>query len=237
MASLLLAYGHSADQDGRWMRFTQQLGRWGQPKLTIDNRPNTLLAEVQGSNLHYEFSGYLEGLDALIEKYGTQARIFVFNDSLFSHHSARRWAEFLKDYVPRRGPGVYGDPRLEPVHVDGKPLHHLASWMFLLEGSNGQQAFREALQHALQHFDESPEWPGYSEFLAHYYAPSRRWGGYTQALSPQDLERKMRCSWAEHRLSLHLQQQGMMYSFTGLRYQGVHAVDRALSAIKRLKTK
>ena len=47
----------------------------------------------------------------------------------------------------------------------------------------------------------------------------------------------MRCSWAEHRLSLHLQQQGMMHPFVGLHYQGLHAVDRALSAIKRLKSK
>lgn len=142
MASLLLAYGHSADQDGRWMRFTQQLGRWGQPKLTVDNRPHTVFADVQGSNAQFEFSGYLEGLDALVAKHGPQSRILVFNDSLFSHHSARRWAEFLKNYEPRRGPGVYGDSRLEPVQVDGRPLRHLASWMFLLEGSAGQDAFR-----------------------------------------------------------------------------------------------
>jgi len=237
MASLLLAYGHSADQEGRWMRFTQQLGRWGQPKIVVDNRPDTFFAEVQGSNAQFEFSGYLEGLDALIAQHGPQARIFVFNDSLWSHHSPRRWAEFLRNYEPRRGPGVYGDPRLEPINIDQNPLRHLASWMFLLEGSTGQQAFRQALQHALQHFDQAPDWPGYDEFLAHYYAPSRRWGGYTQALSPEDLERKMRCSWAEHRLSLHLQQQGMMHPFEGLHYQGLHAVDRALSAIKRLKSK
>lgn len=237
MASLLLAYGHSADQDGRWMRFTQQLGRWGQPKLAVDNRPDTVFAEVQGSNAQFEFSGYLEGLDALVAKHGPQARILVFNDSLFSHHSARRWAEFLKNYEPRRGPGVYGDARLEPVHVDGRPLRHLASWMFLLEGSAGQEAFRAALLHALKHFDQAPEWPGYREFLAHYYAPSRRWGGYTQALSPEDLERKMRCSWAEHRLSLHLQEQGCMFPFGGVHYRALHAMDRALSALKRLKNK
>jgi hypothetical protein len=237
MASLLLAYGHSADQDGRWMRFTQQLGRWGQPKLTVDNRPHTVFADVQGSNAQFEFSGYLEGLDALLAKHGPQSRILVFNDSLFSHHSARRWAEFLKNYEPRRGPGVYGDPRLEPVEVDGRPLRYLASWMFLLEGSAGQDAFRAALQHALTHFDQAPEWPGYREFLAHYYAPSRRWGGYTQALRPEDLERKMRCSWAEHRLSLHLQQQHLMFPFEGWAYRSLHTVDRALSAYKRLKSK
>lgn len=237
MASLLLAYGHSADQDGRWMRFTQQLGRWGQPKLTVDNRPQTVIADVQGSNAQFEFSGYLEGLDALVAKHGPQSRILVFNDSLFSHHSARRWAEFLKNYEPRRGPGVYGDPRLEPVEVDGRPLRHLASWMFLLEGSAGQDAFRAALQHALTHFNEAPTWPGYDQFLAHYYAPSRRWGGYTQALRPEDLERKMRCSWAEHRLSLHLQQQHLMFPFEGWAYRSLHTVDRALSAYKRLKNK
>jgi hypothetical protein len=237
MASLLLAYGHSADQDGRWMRFTQQLGRWGQPKMAVDNRPNTVFAEVQGSNTHYEFSGYLEGLDALLAKHGPQSRIIVVNDSLFSHHSARRWAEFLQHYVPHRGPGVYGDPRLEPVEVEGRPLRHLASWMFLLEGQVGQDAFRAALQHALQYFDEAPEWPGYGEFLDRYYAPSRRWGGYTQALDAEALQRKMRCSWAEHRLSLHLQQHGMMFPFEGLHYRSIHAVDRALSALKRLKSK
>lgn len=237
MASLLLAYGHNADQEGRWVKFTHLLGKWGQPRLVVDNRPNNVLADVQGSNRKFEFSGYLEGLNTLNQKCGPQARIFVFNDSLFSHHSSRRWAQFLNQYVPRSGPGVYGDPRIEPILAHGQPLKYLASWMFLLEGSTGQQAFREALEYALRHFDDSPDWPGYDEFLAHYYAPSRRWGGYTQALSLEDLERKMRCSWAEHRLSLHLQEQGMMYPFEGLHYQGLHAVDRTLSAIKRLKSK
>ncbi len=234
MASLLLAFGHGADQDGRWMRFTQQLGPWGQPKLTVDNRPDTVFAEVQGSNAQFEFSGYLEGLDALLERHGPQARILVFNDSLFSHHSRRRWAEFLRDYVPNRGPGVYGDSRTEPLTVEGRPLHYLASWMFVLEGEVGQQAFRAALTEVISTFDEAPRWPGYDRFLAHYYAPNRRWGGYTQPMSPEDRERKLRCSWAEHRLSLRLAQQGMMHPFEGLRYRGLHQLDRVLSAYKRL---
>ena len=66
MASLLLAYGHHAEQDGQWMRFTQQLGHWGQPKMVVDNRPQSVLGDVQGSNAQYEFSGYLEGLDAML---------------------------------------------------------------------------------------------------------------------------------------------------------------------------
>jgi hypothetical protein len=237
VASLLLAYGHKAEQDGQWMRFTQQLGHWGQPKLVIDNRPQSVLGDVQGSNAQFEFSGYLEGLDAMLERHGPQARIFVFNDSLFSHHSPRRWADFLRGFVPKNGPGVYGDSRTEPILIDGKPLVHLASWMFILEGSAGQSAFREALVHSIDHFDQDPDWPGYASFLEHYYAPSRRWGGYTQQLSPQDLARKVRCSWAEHRLSRHLQNQGMMQPFNGVYYQALHAVDRLLSASKRLRSK
>jgi hypothetical protein len=237
MASLLLAFGHSADQDGRWMRFTQQLGHWGQPKLTVDNRPNTVFAEVQGSNEHFEFSGYLEGLEALIEKYGPQSRIFVFNDSLFSHHSARRWAEFLKNYVPEHGPGVYGDPRTESLMVNGSPLRYLASWVFILEGQVGQQAFKDALLQVLKNFNEAPTWPGYAEFLDHYYATGRRFGGYTQSLSGEDRERKLRCSWAEHRLSLLLAEQQMLHPFTGLHYRALHQFDRVLSAYKRLRDK
>ena len=237
MASLLLAFGHSADQDGRWMRFTQQLGHWGQPKLTVDNRPNTVFAEVQGSNEHFEFSGYLEGLEALLEKHGPQSRIFVFNDSLFSHHSARRWAEFLKNYVPEHGPGVYGDPRTESLMVNGSPLRYLASWVFILEGQVGQQAFKDALLQVLKNFNETPTWPGYAEFLDHYYATGRRFGGYTQSLSGEDRERKLRCSWAEHRLSLLLAEQQMLHPFTGLHYRALHQFDRVLSAYKRLSDK
>lgn len=237
MACLLLAYGHNADKEGQWMKFTQLLGTWGQPKLVVDNRQNTVVADFQGSNRHFEFSGYFEGLNALIQQFGPQSRIFVLNDSVFSHHSTRRWAQFLNQYIPRKGPGVYGDLRTETIRVHGQPLKYLASWIFLLEGQVGQKAFFDALEYALQHFDQAPDWPGYNEFLEHYYEPSRRWGGYTQALSPDDLERKVRCSWAEHRLSLHLQQQGMMFPFEGLHYRSIHAVDRALSAIKRLKSK
>jgi len=51
------------------------------------------------------------------------------------------------------------------------------------------------------------------------------------------LARKMRCSWAEHRLSRHLQNQGMMQPFNGLHYQALHSVDRLLSASKRLRSK
>jgi hypothetical protein len=125
---------------------------------------------------------------------------------------------------------VFADESYSATRViDGACIFHNRTGF---EGGEGC-----ALHLAAEHFDESPDWPGYDEFLAHYYAPSRRWGGYTQALSPEDLERKMRCSWAEHRLSLHLQHQGMMHPFEGLHYQGLHAVDRALSAIKRLKSK
>lgn len=235
MASVLLAYGHSADKDVRWMRFAQQLGHWGQPKIEVDNRPNTVLAQVQGSNAQFEFSGYLEGLEALFEKHGPQSRVFVFNDSLFSHHSTRRWADFLKNFVPNHGPGVYGDPRTESLMLDGRPLHYLASWVFVLEGQVGQQAFMDALKHVIATFNEAPTWPGYTEFLEHYYAPNRRWGGYTQSLTPEGKERKLRCSWAEHRLSRVLAEQGMLHPFTGLHYRTLHQFDRVLSAYKRLR--
>jgi hypothetical protein len=107
--------------------------------------------------------------------------------------------------------------------VEGRPLHYLASWMFVLEGEVGQQAFRAALTEVISTFDEAPRWPGYDRFLAHYYAPNRRWGGYTQPMSPEDRERKLRCSWAEHRLSLRLAQQG----------RGVHQTFEAFAQQRR----
>jgi hypothetical protein len=243
MASVLVAYGYTPAKAKKWHRWLDRIGPAAFPSVVVDNAPSAgvMVGDrgiriIHGSNSQFEFSGYREGLQALDAK----APVVLVNDSLFSHHATKAWAQLVRNALaePQHGnPGVVGDPRTEPIRIDGQPLRHLASWLFVLRTNGDRAQFTSALDHALTHFDQAPTWPGYAEFLAHYYAPTRRWGGYTQALSPDDLERKKRCSWAEHRLSLHLQRQGQMRPLSGLSYQAAHVVDRALSALKRLKSK
>lgn len=243
MASVLVAYGYTPAKAKKWRQWLDRVGQMAYPSVVVDNAPDAAMSDdqdgiriLQGSNAQFEFSGYREGIQAL----SAQNPVVLVNDSLFSHHATKAWAQLVRNVLaePLHGnPGVVGDPRIEPIRIDGQPLRHLASWMFVLRSDGDRAQFTSALDHAITHFDQAPTWPGYAEFLAHYYAPSRRWGGYTQALSPEDLERKMSCSWAEHRLSLHLQQQGQLRPLGGLSYQAAHLIDRALSAIKRLKSK
>ncbi len=240
MAAVLVAYGWSTAKARKWTSFCGALGALGRTRVVLDN---ALQADTNdrmaGSNFQFEFSGYREVLAALIHKVNLPENepVVVVNDSVFSHHFGFGWAHFLRITARRAVTGVWGDPRIEPVTVDGRPLIHLASWIFLLPDAKSRIAFSRALAHVTTQFEVEPSWPGYAAFLDRYYAPNRRWGGYTQRLTPRDESRKKKCSWAEHRLSIFLQENQQFRPFSGLLYRTLHNVDRVLSAYKRLRDK
>jgi hypothetical protein len=230
--ALLVAYGYTEDTQRRWLRFLQQAGLDPAHSLVLDNKAPALLGVLAGSNLHFEFSGYSELLEHVSDSLAAEDVVYVFNDTLFSHHWTRGWAQLIQENSMTLS-GIYGDPRLEPVELDGRPLRILASWHFALHGQNAVATLQQALTNVCSQFDRPIKDPAYQAYQANYLQP-RWWGGYTKVLKPEALAIKQRCIWAEHRLSRKLEESTALQAYPNGSYPQVHLMDRLLAAGRRL---
>jgi len=230
--ALLVAYGYTEDTQRRWLQFLQQAGLDPAHALVLDNKAPALLGVLAGSNLHFEFSGYSELLEHVSDSLTAEDVVYLFNDTLFSHHWTRGWAQLIQENSGISS-GIYGDPRLEPVDLDGRPLRILASWHFALHGHQAITTLQEALANVLSQFDRPITDPGYQVYQANYLQP-RWWGGYTKVLTSEAYAIKQRCIWAEHRLSRQLEDSTELQAYPNGSYPQVHRMDRLLAAKRRI---
>ena len=216
---------------------------------------------VRGSNRHYEFSGYMEALACLVGgetfsalgyplyaeltlenkdsstqsgKIPPEEPIYLFNDTLFSHHSLKNWARIVKE--TNWQPGIYGDLREEPIQLDHRVLRIFATWHFALIGSEARQQCMASLAAVLAQFEEPLEEASYQRYLQHYLAGN--WlRGYTDPrgiADPDALLRKKHCIYAEHRLGRLLDDQGYWRPHPSPHYPLTRKVDRILALRRRI---
>ncbi len=207
--ALLVAYGWSAAQEDRWSHF---LSGWcpTDRALVVQNDPTSpdcaRFRTLRGSNAFAEFSGYLEGYDALAPEHGGSAPVFVVNDTLFSHRWSTGWKRAVRLWAHRPPLALLGDPRHDPLPGTDRTLHFLSSWIFALHGPDAHRHFRAGLV-AVQ----SPEnWgvPAYPEpeyrLMVRDYLDGRRGRGWSRAGRATAALRalKEQCIYAEHRLGI-----------------------------------
>ena len=245
MAVVLVAYGYSPVKHARFKAFLKGAGIANEPVLLVENHPDgppqkslpQYWTFIQGSNRKFEFSGYQEGLEA--SKALRPERVYIFNDTLFAHHYLPGWAALIRHSSKRLKPGVYGDPRLEPVQIDAKPLRIYASWHFALIGYEAQTAFKKAISAVIDRFDSPIEDAVYQAYLTNYLEGS--WlRGYTNPglLHSEDhLKRKKHCIYAEHRLGRALEEKGLLQAYPSRLYRLVRIMDRFLAVGRRVYKK
>ena len=232
---ILVAYDFDDRKQKLWDAFLKRSELINSKHIVIDNFPKENDKSKRGSNEFYEFSGYLEGIEAL--RSNDLDRIFIFNDTLFEHHATMMWAYLLKNISPKKD-GIFGDGRIEPILWDGSPLKILASWHFLLKGKSGIRGFKELLEDVLVDFDKPLVIDDAYKSYRMKYLSGGIFNGYSLSgkLNNEDSLRKKRCIDTEHRLGRELEKKGKMIFYSGFQYQFIHLLDRYLSFYRRFKS-
>jgi hypothetical protein len=236
MGCILVAYRLTEKKCAQWARFLK-----GIPAETsvvvVENDSHfpvpagfpAAWTYIRGSNTHFEFSGYREGLEALR---ADADRVLIVNDSLFTHHAWNFWRTLI--HKTKNQPGISGDPRDEPIDFDGRPLRIYASWLFLMQGREALETFSAGLDHVLARFDSPIESPEYTSYLDRYLRGT--WlRGYTAPHSLREegaLRRKKLCIYAEHRLGRYLEEQVGIHPVANPLYRYVRQLDR-FAALRR----
>ena len=234
---ILVAYDFDDRKQKLWNVFLKRSELINSKHIVIDNCPEENYESKRGSNEFYEFSGYIEGIEAL--RSNDLDRIFIFNDTLFEHHATMMWAYLLKNISPKKD-GIFGDGRIEPVLWGSLPLKILASWHFLLNGKDSIRGFKELLEHILADFDKPLVIDGAYELYREKYLSGGVFNGYSlsgKLNNEKDLLRKKKCIDTEHRLGRELEKKGKMIFYSGFQYQFIRLLDRYLSFHRRFKSR
>jgi hypothetical protein len=234
---ILVAYDFDDRKQKLWNAFLNRSRLINSKHLVVDNGLKENFNAIKGSNEFFEFSGYIEGIEALASKDLDQ--IFIFNDTLFEHHATMMWANFFKNISPEKD-GIFGDGRIEPVFWDGSPLKILASWHFLLNGKASIEDFSKILKDILDDFDMPLVIDNAYKLYREKYLSGGIFNGYSlsgKLNTEEDMLRKKKCIDTEHRLGRKLEKKGKMNFYFGYRYQFIHGFDRFLSFYRRFKSK
>ena len=208
--------------------------------LIVENHPNPnyqsrIGSTVAGTNQFAEFSGYLEGLN----KVSLQGPILILNDTALAHHSITFWRIQIRTWMRLGSEGIFGDPRSEQIRTEYGVLRYYASWIFWIPTPNDFEQFRRALEYAISNWDIvfSPN-PHYRTFLATYLRGSIFHGWKNAGLRDQKAQDvKIRCIWAEHRLSQTLWSNGVKFEqLTGSHVAAMRGLDRLYSFRRRAQS-
>ena len=233
---ILVTYDFDDRKQKLWDAFLKRSELINSNHIVIDNFPEENDKSIRGSNEFYEFSGYVEGIEALGSNY--LDRIFIFNDTLFEHHANTMWANFVKNIIPGKE-GIYGDGIIEPVLWECLPLKILASWHFLLSGKASIKDFSEILKDILVDFDKPLVIDDAYKLYREKYLSGGVFNGYSlsgKLTNEKDILRKKKCINTEHRLGRELEKKGNMIFYSGFQYQFMHLLDRYLSFHRRFKS-
>lgn len=206
----LVVYGDQYISQAKALAWAKRHG-W-ELAIVVNNEPNGAQpGQRQGSNTHFEFSGYLEALAQM----SGPGPFLLINDTFFYNHATwlwcaalHRWNQQLADQ-PKELAWVLGDVRHEKEIFPEKDGSFLASWLFYLPN----RASREVLAACLSQLTtESLPEPsiGYQTYVNRWLQSKGPWGGWHGERSEAALARKQRVIRLEHRLSQLLQQGGWM---------------------------
>lgn len=197
------------------------------------NDPN--YSVVLGSNRFAEFSGYQEGLSYLND---IHTPCLILNDTALAHHSQSLWCSQVVQWSTEGGDSVLGDPRREPIDTEHGTLSYYASWIFWLPTRQSIEDFASALAQVTEKWDEAySKSRSYRTFINRYLKGSLFHGWKNAGLRDQKAtDLKIRCIWAEHRLSLLHKAQGYhIMALSTNRAPILRAIDRFYSFRRRVQ--
>lgn len=197
LSLLLVAYGWSPYKEARLLEFCQGFVLRERIWVVRNDRDPSMsrFREYRGSNIHAEFSGYLEGMTEI----PPGGPLIVANDTLLTHRSTQLWKKLLMH--PNLPPDcIFGDFRLQDLEEVRLPM--LASWLFYLHGDAQRAQFKVALKHVAKLWGAPPFGDRYQEVVANYLKGGllRGWI-HAGRQSPEAVELKRDCIYAEHHLS------------------------------------
>ena len=206
----------------------------------LNNQPNSARpSELQGSNSHYEFSGYLE----VCESFTGSGPFVIINDTLFKTHYTVGWLRLLKRAMIQLNKDtvtVYGDIRWDGNAYAERPNPFLASWLFVLPNAHTLDVFKQSLAEILNE-PASLGSEAYQAFLHGWIFPKGKLSGWHGGAKDEPARaRKERCIRLEHRLSTVLPQHGLpltsVGSFSPFSYLVLRGIDRLNTRFKALLT-
>ena len=189
---------------------------------------------VRGTNRYAEFSGYLEGLEKQ-----TPGPTLVINDTALIHHSIIFWRAQIAKWIRSTHQGIHGDPRHEQLVIEHGNLSYLASWIFWLPSAAESNALVSALQDVIRDWDVVfSSNPSYRVFINKYLRGSLFHGWKNSGLRDQKAQDlKIRCIWAEHRLSRIILDKGYhILDLKGSHVVPMRALDRLFSFRRRAQS-
>lgn len=239
MNLILVAYRWNRHKSRNLQKWVDRLPSIGEV-LVIENHPELDFEDphfkvLTGSNRYAEFSGYLEGLEQLNDH---QNPCLILNDTALVHHSQPLWCTQVDLWLQSRCTQIMGDPRVEPIATEKGPLVYYASWIFYLPNETSIKDFAQALRDVAQLWDQAhSRFSEYRSFINRYLKGSLFHGWKNAGLRDQKAtDLKIRCIWAEHRLSQILQESGhRMQALTLGAAPALRLVDRFYSFRRRVQ--
>ena len=219
-----------------WINHLPEVGR----VVVVNNHDEVSFEDpkysvVSGCNRFAEFSGYQEGLEILND---VQTPCLILNDTALAHHSQSLWCSQVAQWNFERSQSILGDPRHEPIHTEHGPLSYYASWIFWLPTFESIKVFTSALVEVTEKWDEAySKSRAYRTFINRYLKGSLFHGWKNAGLRDQKAtDLKIRCIWAEHRLSLILRIQGNQIAALSTNQAPIlRAIDRFYSFRRRVQ--
>jgi len=208
--------------------------------IVIENAPDgTLPASnyhiVRGSNIFAEFSGYSEALKKLRRP---DQPCLILNDTALAHHTRILWCLQIRHWIQWNRTGIFGDPRKEQLVTEFGQLTYYASWIFWLPSAQSLQVFSDGLDHVMAHWDlRFSANSGYRNFLNRYLKGSIFHGWKNAGLKDQKAtDLKIRCIWAEHRLSEFIQRDYPLQPLNIFGSAALRLLDRGYSFRRRTQS-
>lgn len=186
-----------------------------------------------GSNVYFEFSGYLE----LVKSMQTEGPYIIANDTWFKTHHSFLWGRLLRNFLNTkvRKDCVFGDIRTETSQFVEKPSPYLSSWIFYFPNKAVLMQFQACLERAIVTAREANFSSQYLSYVAGWLQPKNRWYGWHMPLANAFLlQRKRTCIYIEHQLNAELLNAGLDLVSLG---QHQKVLYRLLRLIDRLQTR
>lgn len=205
----LVVYGDQYTSQAKALAWAK---RQGWKLVVVNNQPEGAQSgQWQGSNAHFEFSGYLEALDQM----SGPGPFLLINDTFFYNHATRLWCRALHHWnqrlvrQPTQEVWILGDVRREKEVFPEKDANFLASWLFYLPNRASLEVLAACLSQLTT--EELPEPSiGYQTYVNRWLQSNGPWRGWHGQRNEAALARKRRVIRLEHRLSQLLQQGGWM---------------------------
>ena len=222
-----VSHGLTLEELIRWESLANSIGAtyWHVYNTGSPSNDVKRVEVTEVSNSHYEFGGYLAGL----QRVQTEGPFLIVNSTVFLTRALGLWKRVLNASNIYKSP-VYGDATPSPdARIPEIPHPYYSSWIFLIRDREALQTFTTALERSLSQVQQEPS-PAYKSYLERWLNPRNRFYGWHGPKTPQALQRKKLTIGWEHRLSAELATLGIA-SFAEL--SRWHPVAQLADKIKR----